>query len=377
MLSVNRKRLVDRFIALAKIKSPSGQEEELANYLIEELRLLGLSVQRDNYGNVIAKLSGGGEPLILCAHMDTVPIGGGEDINPTIDGDFLRSDGTTILGADNKDYIAAILETIALIVEGTLPHRSLELVFTKEEEAISKGAKNLDFSLLEGKECLISDSSDPFGVITLSAPSCARFEITIRGKRSHVKNPEKGINAIRAAALIISRIPLGRVDDFTTTNIGFVVGGIEGVIDKLGLAEVARQSCNNVPDFVKIYGEARGPRKDSFEDAISNIAQVCRVVENETLARVEFNSTRLADGYFHAQGDDLIQRTIGILREQLVEPVFIHSVGGSDANIFNARGIKTVVISSAHRNNHELTEYLIVDDLVKLTDFLINFVGKL
>lgn len=202
---INQERLIKTFCELAKIKSPSGKEAVIARKIELILKSCGLSVKRDTYGNIVAKLSGQGKPLILCAHMDTVAIGAGKKIRLIVGKGKISSDGTTILGADNKDSVAAILETLKILKEKQLPHRPLEIVFTRAEEAISRGAKNFDFSLLKGIECIISDFAHPYGAIVQSAPGLYQFEVWIKGKRCHVKEPEKGVNAILVAADAIKK----------------------------------------------------------------------------------------------------------------------------------------------------------------------------
>jgi len=208
----------------------------------------------------------------------------------------------------------------------------------------------------------------------LSAPFYVKFEIIVHGKRTHVKNIEKGIDAIKAAALLISSMPLGRVDQFVTVNIAFIAGGIEGIIDKITLEEISKQSCNNIPDLVRFVGEVRGRKEQKVEEIFSEIQKSCDIVAEKIRAEIQFNFKRLAIGYSYSPEEPLIQKIVAVFKTQGVDPSFIHAIGGSDANNFIAHGVKAVVISSAHRNNHELSEFLIIDDLVRLTDFLLRFI---
>lgn len=374
---VSRKRLIRNFCELAEIKSPSGQEEKLANHLITRLRKLGLeSVIKDSYGNIIAKLKGKGKPLGLCAHMDTVPVAKQAKIIPIIKKGIITSRGKVILGADNKDYITAILETLIVLKKNKISSRPLEIVLTRQEEEISKGAKNLDYSLLSAKECLISDSSDPYGTIILSAPYCEKINVEVEGITGHVKNPEKCVNAIDIALKMISSIPIGRIDEFTTSNIAFISGGLKSKIDEIKFREIFNQSHNNVPDIAIFLGEIRGPKFKQFRKAVTTSKKICLAVGKMNNAKkVSFHSERLADGYFHNTNDLFVKKIASLLKQQNVKPVFIHTIGGSDANILNQKGIKTIVISSAHRDNHSIKERLIIDDLVKLADFILNLVS--
>lgn len=257
MKLINKKRLIDLFCELVKVPSPSGREKIISIFLTKKLKELGLRVQKDSYGNVIAKLNGIGKPIVLCAHMDTVAIGG-ERVNPIVLGNRITSDGTTILGADNKDSIAAILEALEIARENNLSHRPVEVVLTCQEEDISKGARELDFSLISGKECVISDQAAPYGTVTVSAPYCYGFDVEIQGRRCHVKEPENGINATLILSMAITGIPLGRIDNLTTSNVAYVVSGLKGVVDVCRDADFSKEGRNNIPDLAFAYGEVRG-----------------------------------------------------------------------------------------------------------------------
>lgn len=373
---MNQERLIALFCELTRIKSPSGEEEEISRVVIDKLEKLGIRVVKDGYGNIIAKLDGKGDPLIFCAHLDTVAIGEGNEIKPIVKENIITSDGSTILGADNKDAISALIETLTVLSENNLQHRSLEIVFTKKEEAISEGAKHLDFSLLFGKECIISDLVAPYGAIVISAPYCFRFEVYVTGQRSHAKEPERGVNAIRIVAEAISKMPLGKIDDLTTSNIAYQVSGLKGVIDDVDrrIGSIEDENRNTIPDLAIVYGEVRGAKIDKVIEILNEIKTVFSVLTCANGGRIEFNIKKLAEGYYFEVDDSLILMVSDIFLAQGIQPIFIHSIGGSDANIFNQRGIHTIVISSAHRNNHQYTEYLIIEDLIRLTDFYLRLV---
>ena len=239
---INPDRLVNTFLDLVRIDSPSGQEAIIGRELQARLTALGLAAGIDEHGNVIARLDGDGVNwLLLSAHMDTV----GQDtgIQPIIRDGVISSDGTTILGGDDKSGVAAILETIAVLQEQRLSHPPLEVVITVGEEVGLLGAKLVDKSILRAKQGIVMDAGGPIGHIVISAPGQDSLQITVHGVAAHAgSEPEKGINAIRVAAEAIAAMPLGRIDFETTCNIGIIEGG------------TAR---NIVPDIVKITGEAR------------------------------------------------------------------------------------------------------------------------
>ncbi|MFH0814676.1 MAG: M20/M25/M40 family metallo-hydrolase [Candidatus Falkowbacteria bacterium] len=380
---INKQRLIKLFCELVKIKSPTGSEEQISRRVIFYLKKFGAKVQRDKFGNIVAKLVGTGKPLILCAHLDTVAVGAGKNIRPIIKKGKIFSDGKTILGADNKDSIAAILEMLNVIKENKIKHcpaaarhRALEIVFTREEEAISRGARSLDLSLLKGKECIISDHCNEYGTIVTSAPGCYKFEIKIFGKRCHVKEPEKGINAIKIAAEIIRKIPLGKVDNFTNANIGYQIAGLDGVVNKAGavIDQLFNENRNTVPDLAILLGEVRGVRSENLQRALLKIQKIAEKITARFCGRIEFCADKLTDGYCLKQNNKLILQIKNTFKKQGIEPQFCQALGGSDANILNNRGIRSVVIASAHRNNHQTYEYLIIKDLERLAEFYLLFV---
>ncbi|MFH1367307.1 MAG: M20/M25/M40 family metallo-hydrolase [Patescibacteria group bacterium] len=332
--------------------------------------------RQDDYDNIIMKIEGSGKPLILCAHLDTVPVASETSIVPVIEKDRVASNGKTVLGADNKDSIAAILEILRIIKERKFRHRALEIVFTREEEAISKGAQNLDLSLLSGKECIIADFPAPFGTIVTSAPYCFKFETKITGKRCHVKEPEEGVNASLILARAIARLPLGRVNKLTTSNIAYSFSGLKGIVDQKNLAELKKEDRNSVPDFAAVFGEVRGADLKAVEKALQDIKKVFSQDASILGGRARTDIKKLAGGYLFEKDLPLIKHIERIFLTQGIKPNFEGSIGGSDANILNNRGITSVCISAAHKNQHKLSEYLVIDDLVKLTDFYLRLVTE-
>ena len=220
---INEDRLVKTFCDLVQIDSPSDEEEEVAQDLSRRLEALGFEILRDAHGNLIAR-EDGENPLLLSAHMDTVEPGRG--IKPTIEGDRIVSDGTTILGGDCKAGVAAILEGLESVVEEGLPRRTLQLAFTRGEEIGLVGARNMDFSMITADEAVVFDGNGPVNKLTGSSPTYVSFEVNITGRSAHAGvEPEKGLSAIKIAAEIISELPQGRLDEETTFNVGTISGG--------------------------------------------------------------------------------------------------------------------------------------------------------
>jgi len=355
----------------------------VARLLMIRLQQLGLQVHTDDYGNVVAFLDGenaAGEPLVLCGHMDTVDVveNGQDEIVVNVGEEKITSDGQTIIGADNKDSVAAILEMVEIIIEKKLKHRPLELVFTREEEAISVGAKKFNFSLLTGKECVISDMSQAYGKVVRSAPYCIQVDVQFEGKECHAKEPEKGVNAFVAACEFVTLLSATEIEASVRMNIAAGIGGVKDFSSKsdISIESISKANRNTVPGMGNVFIQLRGLVNEHGDKTVEQIQEVSQKVAEKFGCKVVVNVNKLADCYVLDEQGNLMLKIFDVFRAQGVEPSYFDSNGGSDANIFNNMGIETAVISSAHRNNHQVTEYVIIEDLVKLADFYLRLVTK-
>ena len=271
---VNRERLAETFKFLVEIDSVSREEGAMAGEIRKTLDLMGAETFVDSAGdktggdtgNLIARLPGNVQAptLLLNAHMDTVEPGRG--ITAILENGTFTSDGTTILGADDKSAIAILLETLTILKENALPFGPIELVLTVCEEIGLLGAKHLDLKLITAEYGYALDATDTEGIVT-RAPSANRLEFKIHGKDAHAgAAPEKGINAILLASKAIAELELGRIDHETTCNIGIIEGGI---------------AINIVPNLVRVKGEVRSHDEEKLHKITDQIASVFqRVVEN-------------------------------------------------------------------------------------------------
>ena len=345
---INRDRLVKTFCELARIDSPSGEEEEMAKEIIKRLENLGFKTKRDSYGNVIAS-DGRSDPILLSAHLDTVEPGRG--IKPSIDGDRIVSDGTTILGGDCKAGVSAILEALESVSEDGEEHRPVELAFTREEEIGLVGARNLDFTLINAKEAIVFDGEGPVSQITASSPTYIGFDIEITGRAAHAGvEPEKGLSAIQIAADIISRLPQGRLDENTTFNVGNIEGGTVR---------------NAVPENTTIKGEFRSTSLESLDGLRVQIADVLKEVRDlypdalvDDHLHTEFETYTLTDD------DPATLRTKNALASIGLDPTMKPSGGGTDGNVFRLNGISSVVVGMADHGMHTVREFVTIPDLV-------------
>lgn len=359
---INEDRLVNTFLELVRIDSPSGQEAAIGLVLHARLSELGLTARIDEHGNVIGHLEGtNGDWLLLSAHMDTV--GKDTGIKPVIAGGMIRSDGTTILGSDDKSGIAAILETITVLKEKGWPHPSLEVVITVGEEVSLQGAKLIDKSLLRAKQGIVMDSGGPIGHIVVSAPGQDSLQITVHGVAAHAgSEPEKGINAIRVAAEAIAAMPLGRIDFETTSNVGIIEGG------------TAR---NIVPDTVKIIGEARSRDAAKLEKLTATITDAFYQAAARHGTAVDLNVFRSYNAYRLPDTLPIVQAVTGAARRLGHEVMLRSSGGGTDGNIYNAAGIACVVLSTGMADVHTTHEHIAIADMVAGTEVLLEAVREL
>ena len=345
---INRDRLVRTFTDLARIDSPSGEEEAMAVELTGRLESLGLTVARDSYGNLIAG-DGGDDPIMLSAHMDTVEPGRG--IKPRIDGDRIESDGTTILGGDCKAGVAAILEGLQSLEEDGAGHVPVEIVLTREEELALVGARELDFSMIGAREAIVFDSEGPVSRLTSSSPTYIGVDVEVTGRAAHAGvEPEKGLSAIRVAAELISSLPQGRLDHETTFNIGTITGG---------------NVRNTVPDEASLRGEFRSMNLETIDslrlqvgEALDKVRRMYPDAKIEDHLHIDFETYELSDD------EPALLRVKSALRSIGLEPTMKPSGGGTDGNVFRLNGINAVVVGMAVYNMHTVREHVEIPELV-------------
>ena len=346
----DRQRLVETLVDLIRIDSPSGEEDAIDQEVSARLSALGLTVEHDSYNNIIARLEGVGEPLLLSAHLDTVEPGRG--INPELDGDTLRSDGTTILGGDCKAGVAIVLEALACVAESNGPHRAVEVAFSRHEEGGLVGARHMDFSRLTARTGIVLDGEGPPNRITVSAPSQNVVTAEIVGRAAHAGlEPENGLSALLVTADILTRLPLGRIDSETTANIGWMEGGLKR---------------NIVPERASLDGEFRSRSNDK----LAWLEGQFRKVFDETGARypeatIALDITNTYQAYRIDPQHDSIATIASALEPLGLSPVLEGSGGGSDANVFIARGITALPVGIGVRSFHTTWETALIPEVLQ------------
>lgn len=360
---IDIERLLLEFKTLLTIESPSKKEGKLAYYLADLFEALGFPSFFDKsgentgseVGNLIVKIPGklNIPPLMFCAHLDTV--GPCEGVEVIEEDGVIRSSGKTILGADDKAGIAVLVEIARVIKENDIPSPPIELVFTTCEEIGLLGAKYLDYRLIESKLGFVLDSENPHEVIN-RAPSSYQFLLKVYGKSAHAGlEPEKGINAIKLLAQVVVNLPTGRLDEETTMNIGKINGGAY---------------VNVVPDLAFVEGEMRSHKEEKLQALKEEILKVTeeiirnypQKIGNLPDYKIVFTSVFQA---FHIPEDSQEAKLLlEAGRRAGLELTFRKKEGGSDANVFNERGIKTFILGTGMQKVHTTEEYIKISDLI-------------
>jgi tripeptide aminopeptidase len=350
--------LINLFFDLVKIDSPTSFEDEVAEFVIRFLKKRKVDAGRDSYGNIIVKINGQGDPFFLSAHLDTVEPGRG--IIPVIKNGKIRSSGNTILGADNKVSLAALLFLIEEISLGKVKNtRPLELVFTRHEESENLGAINLDYKKIQAKEGVISDAAKPLGVVITASPFYLRFDIDILGNSSHASRPEDANNSISVLKEALKRIKLGRIDSKTIVNIGVVNAG---------------HVRNTVPGVMNLKGEVRSFKEGRVEEICSQVIKEFKKSAEKNGSKIKTNIVLENPGYEYRESDPLIIYVKRALVKNKIKPLLERYYGCSDANIFVGKGIKVLNIGNGSKNAHTVDEEISVKDFENFYKLILSII---
>ena len=356
---VSKQRLLENFLKMVQVDSPSSQEKPMADWLMSYLSSKGIEAKIDdagekyggNTGNIIAYIPGkkGEMPLCFAAHMDQVsPCCG---VKALVDGDIVRSDGTTTLGGDDKGGIAAILEALEDVMEENAEHRDIYLLFTVSEESGMWGAKHFNSENLPCKDIIVVDAGGPTGAIAYKAPAQMKVKATFHGKKAHAGlEPEKGINAIAVAAEAISKMRIGRIDAETTSNIGRIEGG---------------GATNVVTDEVYFTAEIRAHEPARLAEELSYMEKCCNEAAEAKGASCTFHSEKSYPSFSLDMESTLFAMTVKAHEDAGVKPEPMIIGGGSDANILAGYGYRSAIISLGITDAHTVNESLDIEECRK------------
>lgn len=364
--------IVEEFLELVRLPANVRRERRIADALIVKLKALGLTVEEDGTGeliggeagNLIARLEG--DParpsLLFSAHMDRVENHG--RIQPQIsdEGRTIRSDGSSILGADDVSGICAILDGLRRVQAEGLAHGHIEVVLSVAEEVGLLGARHLDYSKIRSKMAYVVDVSGPVGSLVNQAPTQYTLKITVRGRSAHAgMEPEKGLSAIRVAALALSRLPEGRLSPRSTSNFGIFTAG---------------RATNIVCDLAVIEGEARSTQPEELADYLDLVDRVFQETARELGAEVSVER-HLEYETYRVEEDEEVIRLAGRAMARLGLKMDIRpSGGGSDGNFFNRHGLKAVGLSPGYLGVHSPAEEQPVDELIRCGELVAEIIRE-
>jgi tripeptide aminopeptidase len=370
-MTINQERLLNEFLELVQIDSETKFETEVAKVLKQKFTDLGLEVFEDDTtaktghgaGNLICTLKGtkdGVDPIYFTSHMDTVVPAKG--VKPSVKDGYVVTDGTTILGADDKAGLSVMLETIRVLKEQNIPHGDIQFIITVGEESGLVGAKALDPSLLKAKFGYALDSDEKVGNVVVAAPTQAKVHATIYGKTAHAGvAPEKGVSAITIAAKAISKMPLGRIDAETTANIGRFEGGT---------------ATNIVCDRVDILAEARSLIPEKMDAQIQKMKEAFESVAAQMGGRADVDVQVMYPGFKFGAGDQVVE-IAKKAAAKIGRPCELQkSGGGSDANVFNGFNIPTVNLAVGYEEIHTTNERIPVEELYKLGEMTLAIIEE-
>jgi tripeptide aminopeptidase len=335
------------------------------------LRELGLDVDEDDAGpkvgstagNLFCRLEptnggGGGVPIFLCAHLDTVPPEG--PIEPVLVDGIVTNQEQTILGADNKAAVAAMLDATRRVLEEGRPHAGLELVFTPTEEVGLLGAAAFDHTRLAARVGYVYDQAAPIGEVILGAPYSQSMEVRFHGRASHSgMYPEEGRSAIAAAARAIADLRLGRVDEETTANVGLIHGGTAG---------------NIVPEWCTFVAEARSHDERKLADLVQEMLDAITFAAGVAECDAETTVQKSYRGYRFRRDDLAVRLAAAALERSGFPPSYALSGGAADANVFNERGVPCVNLANGMANIHTPDESIAVSDLEDMVEVTLALV---
>jgi tripeptide aminopeptidase len=366
--SAERERLLDDFVRLCEIPSPSRGERAVADVVKAELEGIGLAVEEDgtgaetgsDSGNLLARIEGppDGRTILLCAHLDTVPLAAPVEVKQ--ENGVLTNRHEAILGADNKAAVATILAAARRLVAQGSPV-GVELLFTTCEEQALAGAKAFDPGVLRCEFGFVFDHATPIGEVVTASPTYYRLEADFRGQAAHAGiRPEAGHNAIAAAAKAIAAIEIGRLDDATTANVGQIEGGTA--------ANVVAERCQVVLEARSLDDARAGEVVSSMVDAIAEAA-------SDAECDVETAVERLFRGYRLPRTAPVVETSAAALGSLGIEPVYISTGGGSDANALIAADLPVLNLANGTQGNHQPDESVTIDALETTLDLTLAIVA--
>jgi tripeptide aminopeptidase len=359
------------------VEGVTGQEANIAAAVSDALKKAGVPASAIRFddankriplptetGNLIVDLPGTrpGPHLLFSTHLDTVPLCAGA--KPRREGDRIVSDGTTALGGDARTGVALLVVVAETLIKHKLPHPPITLLFTVREESGLHGARELNPADLGGPVMCINVDGQRASELIVGAVGQENWEVEIKGRASHAGvAPEKGISATMVGAVALAEARsagwFGKVvkpDGRGTSNVG-IFGGKEGKV-------AAGNATNVVTDYAYIRGEARSPEAafaariaEGYKEAFAKAKAAVVDHEGES-AEVKFSHVASYPPFKLDEESPIVKRAAKALGMLGIEPTYLFSNGGLDANWLDKHGIPTITIGAGQAEIHTIKEYV-------------------
>ncbi len=357
LMQISKQPLLTTFLELIAINEVFPYEEKIITYVQQYLERVRLRVVLDHYHNVIAYREGVGDPIMLNTHMD-IPEPA-PHIEYTIDGDIVKSKGKSILGADPKSGLAALLELAQYLNEYDIKTRPIEFVFTRGEEVGLLGARNIDMSLIHAKEGIVIDEDGPPTNIVMQAPGITHLYVDITGKTVHSRDWHEGVNAIAHIAHLITQLKQGEIAEGVTFNIGVIEGGT---------------AVNSIAGHAAFRSEFRSFNMEYLRKAVDEVEKHIATYSGSHHIDISVHIDHQSQSYCIPQEHRLLVQLQETYKQLGWQPNMYATFGASDANIFNTKGIATITIGSGYYDAHKYTESINLSNMVDLVQLLHAFV---
>lgn len=375
---MNKERLLNTFLDLVKIYSPSRNEINVMKYITEKLEKLGIKyILHDNsaeYGGntpvIIAKLEKNCDDtnlkaISLSAHMDVVEPS--KDLDVYVEDGLVKTRTETTLGGDDKGGVAIILETFESLVENNLPHNDVFAVITPSEEVGLLGAKSIKWEEIPdeftpAKDMLVLDNGGGADLVAVEGPCMYKINVHYEGASAHAGiEPEKGRSAILAMSNAIAKMRIGRLNDYTTSNIGSIISEFP---------------TNVVPKDCKIRMEVRCLNEDEAKENVDNYVDIFEKTAKEFEVKCNIDIEYDYPPLKQIDGNVLLNRVLDAYNKVGVVAKPIKIGGGCDGNIYLKNGFNSVILGVGMYKIHTIEEYLVISDMEKTAEAVLEFITK-
>lgn len=375
---MNKERLLNTFLDLVKIYSPSRNEINVMKYITEKLEKLGVNyILHDHsaeYGGntpvIIAKLEKNCDDtnlkaISLSAHMDVVEPS--KDLDVYVEDGLVKTRTETTLGGDDKGGVAIILETFESLVENNLPHNDVFAVITPSEEVGLLGAKSIKWEEIPdeftpAKDMLVLDNGGGADLVAVEGPCMYKINVHYEGASAHAGiEPEKGRSAILAMSNAIAKMRIGRLNDYTTSNIGSIISEFP---------------TNVIPKDCKIRMEVRCLNEDEAKENVDNYVDIFEKTAKEFEVKCNIDIEYDYPPLKQIDGNVLLNRVLGAYNKVGVVAKPIKIGGGCDGNIYLKNGFNSVILGVGMYKIHTIEEYLVISDMEKTAEAVLEFITK-